>query len=102
MNKLIFDGTKRGREPRSAVKTLGTLKIKDFSRFWKRAKKAKSPFQPLDSVDRIGSWSISAPSRFIFPPLGHFREDNQRGHRDESQVPPTYWYNDIIRFGTPA
>ncbi|EDX73990.1 hypothetical protein MC7420_5870 [Coleofasciculus chthonoplastes PCC 7420] len=52
MNKLIFDGTKRGRKTRFAVKTLGTLTIKDFSRFWKRAKKAKSPFQLLDSVCR--------------------------------------------------
>ncbi|WP_446398578.1 hypothetical protein [Coleofasciculus sp. E1-EBD-02] len=52
MNKLIFDGTKRGQKTRFAVKTLGTLKIKDFSRFWKRAKKAKSPFQRLDSVSR--------------------------------------------------
>ena len=52
VNKAIFDGRKRGRKPRSAVKTLGTLTIKDFSLFWKRAKKAKSPFQPLDFVSR--------------------------------------------------
>ncbi|MEQ8537862.1 MAG: hypothetical protein RIB93_10485 [Coleofasciculus sp. D1-CHI-01] len=32
-NKRIFDGTKRGRKTRFAVKTLGTLTIKDFSRF---------------------------------------------------------------------
>jgi len=43
VNKLIFDGRKRGQKPQSAVKTLGTLKIKDFSRFLERAKKAKSP-----------------------------------------------------------
>ncbi|WP_446398880.1 hypothetical protein [Coleofasciculus sp. E1-EBD-02] len=52
MDKLIFDGTKRGRKTRFAVKTLGTLKIKDFSRFLERAKKAKSPFQRLDFVSR--------------------------------------------------
>jgi len=52
VNKRIFDGRKRGRKTRSAVKTLGTLIIKDFSRFWEAAKKAKSPFQPLDFVSR--------------------------------------------------
>ncbi|WP_446349880.1 hypothetical protein [Coleofasciculus sp. F4-SAH-05] len=52
VNKPIFDGRKRGRKPRSAVKTLGTLTIKDFSRFWSKVKKAKSPFQPLDFVSR--------------------------------------------------
>ncbi|MEQ8963438.1 MAG: hypothetical protein RLP02_36960 [Coleofasciculus sp. C2-GNP5-27] len=52
VNKRIFDGRKRGRKPRSAVKTLGTLTIKDFSRFLERAKKAKSPFGSLDFVSR--------------------------------------------------
>jgi len=52
VNELIFDGRKRGRFSRSAVKTLGTLTIKDFSRFLEKAKTAKSPFQPLDFVSR--------------------------------------------------
>jgi hypothetical protein len=52
VSKPIFDGTKRGQKTWFAVKTLGTLIIKDFSRFLETAKKAKSPFQPLDFVSR--------------------------------------------------